>query len=92
MLGGSRKFPVREPFFEMVKMSMATFINAFTAQTFTSYPIATNVHKDFFNLVDVYLDAVFHPGITRQTLQTLLKMTPDFPGAEALLESLKKTP
>ncbi len=69
VLGGSRKFPVREPFFEMVKMSMATFINAFTAQTFTSYPIATNVHKDYFNLVEVYLDAVFHPSITLQTFQ-----------------------
>lgn len=69
VLGGSRRFPVREPFFEMVKMSMATFINAFTAQTFTSYPIATNVRKDFFNLVEVYLDAVFHPQLTRQTFQ-----------------------
>ncbi|MCX7915547.1 MAG: peptidase M16, partial [Verrucomicrobiae bacterium] len=50
VLGGSRRFPVKEPFFEMVKMSMATFINALTYQAFTTYPVASNVKKDFFNL------------------------------------------
>jgi Zn-dependent M16 (insulinase) family peptidase len=64
VLGGSRKFPVREPFFEMLKMSMATFINAMTAQACTVYPIATTVKRDFYNLADVYLDAVFHPLLT----------------------------
>jgi len=64
VLGGSRKYPVREPFFEMVKMSVATFINAMTAQAYTVYPIATTVKNDFFNLVDVYLDAVFYPQIS----------------------------
>jgi Zn-dependent M16 (insulinase) family peptidase len=64
VLGGSRKFPVREPFFEMVKMSMATFINAMTSQAYTVYPVASNVKKDFFNLVEVYLDAVFQPQLT----------------------------
>ena len=64
VLGGSRKFPVREPFFEMVKMSMATFINAMTYQAYTVYPVASNVKKDFFNLAEVYLDAVFHPLLT----------------------------
>jgi Zn-dependent M16 (insulinase) family peptidase len=64
VLGGSKKYPVREPFFEMIKMSMATFINAMTAQAYTVYPVASNVKKDFFNLSEVYLDAVFHPLLT----------------------------
>ncbi len=69
VLGGSRKFPVREPFFEMVKMSMATFINAMTSQAYTVYPVASNVKKDFFNLAEVYLDAVFHPLLTAETFR-----------------------
>ena len=69
VLGGSRKFPVKEPFFEMVKMSMATFINAMTYQAFTTYPVATNVKKDFFNLAEVYLDAVFHPELKEDTFR-----------------------
>lgn len=69
VLGGSRKFPVREPFFEMVKCSMATFINAMTYQAYTVYPIATNVKKDFCNLVEVYLDAVFHPELKEDTFR-----------------------
>jgi hypothetical protein len=69
VLGGSRKFPVREPFFEMVKSSMATFINAMTGQAYTTYPIATNVRKDYFNLATVYLDAVFHPELKEQTFR-----------------------
>jgi Zn-dependent M16 (insulinase) family peptidase len=69
VLGGSRKFPVREPFFEMLKMSMATFINAMTSQAYTTYPIATNVKKDFFNLATVYLDAVFHPELKEETFR-----------------------
>ncbi|MDI6774397.1 MAG: insulinase family protein [Verrucomicrobiota bacterium] len=63
-LGGSRKFPVREPFFEMLKMSMATFLNAMTGLDCTYYPAASNVKKDLFNLAEVYFDAVFHPLIT----------------------------
>lgn len=69
VLGGSRKFPVREPFFEMVKMSMATFINAMTAQAYTVYPVSSNVRKDFFNLTEVYLDAVFHPELKEATFR-----------------------
>jgi len=69
VLGGSKKFPVREPFFEMVKMSMATFINAMTSQAYTVYPVASNVKKDFFNLAEVYLDAVFHPTMTEDTFR-----------------------
>ncbi len=66
VLGGSRKFPVREPFFEMAKMSMATFINAMTSQAYTVYPVASNVKKDFFNLAEVYLDAIFHPLLSEE--------------------------
>ncbi|MCK5528130.1 MAG: insulinase family protein, partial [Kiritimatiellae bacterium] len=69
VLAGSKKYPVHEPFFEMVKISMATFINALTAQMFTVYPIATTVKKDFFNLADVYMDAIFHPNITAETFR-----------------------
>jgi len=69
VLGGSRKFPVREPFFEMVKMSMATFINAMTAQAYTVYPVASNVKKDFFNLAEVYVDAVFRPELKEATFR-----------------------
>ena len=64
VLGGSKRFPVREPFFEMIKMSLATFINAMTSQAYTVYPVASNVRKDFFNLAEVYLDAVFQPLLT----------------------------
>jgi Zn-dependent M16 (insulinase) family peptidase len=69
VLAGSRKFPVREPFFEMVKNSMATFINAMTSQAYTVYPICSNVKKDFFNLAEVYCDAVFHPELKQDTLR-----------------------
>ncbi len=69
VLAGSQRFPVREPFFEMVKMSMATFINAMTGYDATYYPVASNVKKDLFNLAEVYFDAVFHPLLTERTFQ-----------------------
>ena len=69
VLAGSRRFPVREPFFEMIKMSMATFINAMTGEDSTYYPVASNVPKDLFNLAEVYFDAVFHPLLTEQTFR-----------------------
>lgn len=69
VLAGSKKYPVFEPFFEMVKISMATFINALTSQMFTVYPIATTVKRDFFNLADVYMDAIFYPNITESTFR-----------------------
>lgn len=68
VLAGSRRYPVKDPFVEMLKSSMATFINAFTCSDRTLYPVASNVTRDFFNLVEVYLDAVFHPLISRDTL------------------------
>ena len=64
-LAGSEKYPCKEPFFEMIKRSMATFINALTGNDMTYYPVSSNVHKDLFNLADVYFDAVFHPLLTR---------------------------
>ncbi|MCD6224808.1 MAG: insulinase family protein [Deltaproteobacteria bacterium] len=63
VLCGSGKFPVRDPFFSMLKRSLSTFMNAFTASDWTMYPFATQNRKDFYNLMDVYLDAVFFPNI-----------------------------
>jgi len=64
VLGGSQKYPLKEPFVELVKGSLNTFLNAFTSPDRTSYPVASTNLQDFYNLVDVYLDAVFHPLIT----------------------------
>ncbi len=69
VLGGSRKYPVKEPFVELMKGSLATFLNAFTYPDMTCYPFASQNLQDFFNLLDVYLDAVFHPRLTRPTLE-----------------------
>lgn len=63
VLNGSRKYPCKEPFMELVKGSLKTFINAMTAYDKTMYPIASTNQKDFMNLMDVYLDAVFFPKI-----------------------------
>lgn len=60
-LCGSRKFPVKDPFFSMTRRSMNTFMNALTGNDFTCYPAASQIEQDFYNLLDVYLDAVFHP-------------------------------
>ncbi|MEE4608682.1 MAG: insulinase family protein, partial [Desulfobacteraceae bacterium] len=61
VLCGSRRYPVRDPFFSMLKRSLSTFMNAFTASDWTMYPFATQNRKDFYNLLDVYLDAAFFP-------------------------------
>jgi len=58
-LCGSEKFPVRDPFFLMIRRSLNTFMNAFTAADWTAYPFATQNKKDFQNLLEVYLDAAF---------------------------------
>ncbi len=63
VLCGSKKFPVKDPFFAMQRRSLNTFMNALTGADFTCYPAASQVPKDFYNLLDVYLDAVFHPFI-----------------------------
>jgi len=69
VLCGSRKYPVREPFVELMKGSLNTFLNAFTFPDKTCYPVASTNLQDFYNLVDVYLDAVFYPLISPFTLQ-----------------------
>lgn len=61
VLCGSRKYPLKEPFVELLKGSLNTFLNAFTYPDRTCYPVASTNTKDFYNLVDVYLDAVFFP-------------------------------
>ena len=63
VLCGSKKFPVKDPFVELVKGSLNTFLNAMTYPDKTIYPVASCNDKDFQNLVDVYMDAVFNPNI-----------------------------
>lgn len=63
VLCGSNKFPVKDPFVELVKGSLNTFLNAMTYPDKTIYPVASCNDKDFQNLVDVYMDAVFNPNI-----------------------------
>ena len=63
VLCGSRKFPVKEPFVELMKSSLNTFLNAMTFPDKTIYPVASCNEKDFKNLMDVYMDAVLYPNI-----------------------------
>ncbi len=63
VLCGSRRFPVKEPFVDLLKGSMQTYLNAMTFADKTLYPVASTNEQDLFNLMDVYLDAVFHPNI-----------------------------
>ncbi|MDQ2075615.1 insulinase family protein [Marinimicrobium sp. ABcell2] len=62
-LCGSEKYPVRDPFFMMIRRSLNTFMNAFTSSDWTAYPFASQNRKDFDNLLDVYLDAVFFSNL-----------------------------
>ena len=62
-LCGSRKYPVRDPFFMMIRRSLNTFMNAFTSSDWTAYPFATQNDKDFNNLLSVYLDSSFFPNL-----------------------------
>jgi len=62
-LCGSRHYPVRDPFFMMIRRSLNTFMNAFTSSDWTAYPFASQNTKDFNNLLRVYLDAVFFPNL-----------------------------
>ncbi|MBK8822766.1 MAG: insulinase family protein [Anaerolineales bacterium] len=68
VLNGSEKYPVKEPFVELLKGSLATFVNAFTFPDKTCYPVASQNVQDFYNLIDVYVDAVLHPLMSEQTL------------------------
>jgi hypothetical protein len=69
VLCGSAKYPVKEPYIELVKGSLKTFANAFTYPDRTCYPVASQNLQDFYNLIDVYMDAVLHPLIPREVLQ-----------------------
>ncbi|WP_019671806.1 insulinase family protein [Psychrobacter lutiphocae] len=62
-LCGSAKYPVRDPFFSMIKRSLNTFMNAMTAADWTAYPFATQNKNDYFNLLSIYLDAAFFPNL-----------------------------
>jgi presequence protease len=68
VLNGSKKYPVKEPFVELLKGSLATFVNAFTFPDKTCYPVASQNVQDFYNLIDVYMDAVLNPILSEQTL------------------------
>lgn len=65
VLCGSEKFPIKDPFFAMQRRSLNTYMNALTGQDFTCYPAASQVPQDFYNLLEVYLDAVFHPHLNK---------------------------
>lgn len=62
-LCGSKKYPCRDPFFKMLNRSLATFMNALTGPDYTLYPFATLNNKDYYNLMSVYMDAVFNPQL-----------------------------
>ena len=68
VLNGSEKYPVKEPFVELIKGSLQTFVNAFTFPDKTCYPCASQNLQDFYNLVDVYMDAALHPLIPAHIL------------------------
>ena len=65
VLCGSDKFPVKEPFVELLKTSMNTFLNAMTYPDKTLYPVSSRIEQDYLNLMEVYLDAVFRPAILK---------------------------
>lgn len=67
VLCGSENYPVRDPFFSMTRRSLNTFMNAFTGADFTCYPAASQIPEDFYNLLSVYLDAVFHPLLSQNS-------------------------
>ena len=66
VLCGSQKYPVRDPFFAMLKRSLNTFMNAMTSSDWTLYPVASMNRKDFYNLMGIYLDATFFPLLREQ--------------------------
>ena len=86
VLCGGQKYPLKEPFVELLKGSMNTFLNAFTYPDRTCYPVASTNLKDFYNLIDVYLDAVFFPNITELTFkQEGWHLAPDDADPEQLI-------
>src|SRR5579859_3361857 len=69
VLAGSRRYPVRDPYFSMTRRSLATFMNAFTGSDTTTYLFSTRNAKDFMNLLQVYLDATFFPRLSEDSFQ-----------------------
>ncbi|WKZ30957.1 MAG: insulinase family protein [Candidatus Dojkabacteria bacterium] len=69
VLGGSEKYPVKDPFIQMARTSLNTYINAWTFPDKTLYPVSSENDEDLHNLISVYMDAVFHPLITEETLK-----------------------
>ena len=67
VLAGSERYPVHDPFFSMTARSLSTFMNAFTSSDWTAYPFSTRNKKDFYNLLEVYLDATFFPNIAEDS-------------------------
>ncbi len=92
VLCGSRQFPIRDPFFSMSRRSLNTFMNALTGPDFTCYPASSQVPKDFYNLLEVYLDAVFHPTLSRlsflQEGHRLEFLKPDDPGTPLVFKGI----
>ena len=87
VLAGSRKYPVKEPFNELLKGSLYTYLNAMTFRGHTTYPIASCNEQDFMNLMDVYLDAVFFPKIYERRESFMQEgWHYDLPNAEAPLQ------
>jgi len=86
VLCGSEKFPVKDPFFSMTRRSLNTFMNALTGTDFTCYPAASQIEQDFYNLLDVYLDAAFHPLLNQnsflQEAHRLEFTSPEDPSSE----------
>lgn len=92
VLCGSKKFPIRDPFFGMTRRSLNTFMNALTGSDFTCYPASSQVPQDFYNLLDVYLDAVFHPNLSKlsflQEGHRLEFLTPEDPNSPLLFKGI----
>src|SRR3712207_1719056 len=65
VLQGSKNYPVKDPFIQMSKQSLNTFLNAMTLPDYTMYPVSSKNDKDFNNLMSVYFDAVFYPNVTK---------------------------
>ncbi len=83
VLCGSEKYPLKDPFMQLEKGSMNTFLNAMTGAEMTMYPIASQNDKDFKTLMDVYLDAVFHPYILKSAYPFMQEGWHYVPDAEA---------
>jgi len=91
-LCGSKRYPVRDPFFMMIRRSLNTFMNAFTSSDWTAYPFASQNKKDFNNLLDVYLDAVFFSNLNEldfaQEGHRLEFQVPDDPSSDLLYKGV----